>query len=53
MLNGIAIALCEKMADDIDEGLASHGSNYTYCLSSELKKLGRPYLVSGKIENRI
>ena len=41
------------MADDIDEGDISHGSNYSYCLSSELKKLSRPYLVSGGIENGI
>ena len=47
------IALFEKMADDIDEGDISHGSNYSYCLSSELKKLSRPYLVSGGIENGI
>ena len=41
------------MADDIDEGDVSHGSNYSYCLSSELNKLSRPYLVSGGIENGI
>ena len=41
------------MADDIDEGDVSHGSNYSYCLSSELKKLSRPHLVSGGIENGI
>ena len=47
------IALLEKMANDIDEGDVSHGSNYSYCLSSELKKLSRSYLVSGGIENGI
>ena len=47
------IALFEKMADDIDEGDISHGSINSYCLSSELKKLSRPYLVSGGIENGI
>ena len=47
------IALFEKAAHDINEGDVSHGSNYLHCLSSELKKLNRPYLVSGGIENGI
>ena len=41
------------MADDIDEGDASHGSNCSHSLSSELKKLSRSYLVSAGIENGI
>ena len=41
------------MADDIDEGDASHGSNYSHSLSNELKELSRPYLVSSGIENGI
>ena len=41
------------MADDIDEGDASHGSNYSHSLSDKLKKLSRSYLVSARIENGI
>ena len=45
------------MADDIDEGGVSdhhmHGSNYSYSLGNELKKLSRLYLVSAGIENGI
>ena len=47
------ITLFEKMADDIDEGDASHGSDYSHSLSNELKKLSRPYSVSAGIENGI
>ena len=47
------IALFEKLADEIDEGDASHGRNYSHSLSNELKKLSRPYLVSAGIENGI
>lgn len=45
------IALFEKLADEIDEGDASHGSNYSHSLNNELKKLSRPYLVSAGIDN--
>ena len=47
------ITLFEKMADDIDEEDALHGSSYSHSLSDELKKLSRPYLLSAGIENGI
>lgn len=47
------ITLFEKMADDIDKEDVSNGSNYSYSLSNELKKLSRPYLVSAGIDNGI
>ena len=47
------IALFENMANDIDEGDASLGSNYSHSLSDKLNKLSRSYLVSARIENGI